>query len=423
MAQKKEFCINHPEKKTARKCYYCQAPICIDCRKTYFHHFFCSERHAYLWKAREIFRTIKPSRDMIWLLGIIILSNIIMYQFLKPDQSSSIKKSAVAMHDTAQSNMYALDTLRHFSQKEMTVSVAALPGQAVILQNNGIAVDTRVGGRDKVIFSDIRLHNGLNHLAVWVVNDKGQSTLADSFSVTLSNRRSRILARPVYSVAKRKGLVALTFDGGSSDRGTRHILDILRRAGLHCTMFLTGRFVEHFPHLVEQILSDGHEIGNHTYTHPHLTNLEKDGSNHKRAYVNSRYMYRQLNGTDSIFFKRFNQHMKPYWRAPFGEINPEILKWAADLGFRHIGWSAHCDSWDWVADTTSKLYRSPQEIEAHFLEVEAEKGLSGKIILMHLGSERKKDFPYETLTDLIQRLQKRGYRFVKISALLQPVTI
>jgi peptidoglycan/xylan/chitin deacetylase (PgdA/CDA1 family) len=108
----------------------------------------------------------------------------------------------------------------------------------------------------------------------------------------------------------------------------------------------------------------------------------------------------------------------PYWRAPFGEINKEILFWAAELGYRHIGWSSRCDSWDWVEDTTSNLYRSSLEIKKHFLQLEEKKGLKGKIILMHLASERLSDFPYENLPGLIDELRGRGYSFLKISQLL-----
>ena len=269
-------------------------------------------------------------------------------------------------------------------------------------------------------FDDVSLYDGRNAFVAWALKPGGASELIDSFTVTLHSARLKYLSRPLYSVLNRPKQLALTFDGGSSDRGTLEILDILKTAKVRCTMFLTGRFINNFPHLVERILADGHEIGNHTYNHPHLTNLEKDGGNALRDYVDRAYMYRQLRGTDSIFYSRFQQHMKPYWRAPFGEINTQIVRWAAALGFRHVGWTAHCDSWDWVADTTSKLYRSPVDIEAHFLSLDDERGLSGKIILMHLGSERKKDYPYEALADLIQRLRKRGYRFVKISELLQP---
>ena len=72
-----------------------------------------------------------------------------------------------------------------------------------------------------------------------------------------------------------------------------------------------------------------------------------------------------------------------------------------------------------MEDKSSKLYRTAAQIEDHFLQMENKDGLQGKIILMHLGSERKDDYPYLILDDLISSLKARGYSFKKISALLK----
>lgn len=347
-----------------------------------------------------------------------------MYSLFAPvSNQNDENRVTVKPAEGAVAEKITLDTLRHFSKKRMTLSITTASGRAVVLQKNGVAIASKISTGKQMVLSDVNLYNGRNVLALWTIKANGSIELVDSFTVVLQSVRTKILSRPVYSVGHRSGMLALTFDGGSSNKGTEQILDILKKEKLRCTMFLTGRFVQHFPHLVDRILADGHEIANHSYNHPHLTNLEIDGSNTLRPYVDRAYIHRQLVTTDSIFFKGFGQHMKPYWRAPFGEINPQILRWAAELGFRHIGWSAQCDSWDWVADTTSKLYRSPAEIEVHFLAVESEKGLSGKIILMHLSSKRSLGFPYESLAAMIHDLRNRGYRFVKISELLQPQSL
>ena len=138
-----------------------------------------------------------------------------------------------------------------------------------------------------------------------------------------------------------------------------------------------------------------------------------------REKVSRGYFQQQLNVTDSLFYNLFKKRLKPYWRAPYGEINREILFWAAELGYRHIGWSYQCDSRDWVADKNSELYRTAEQIKKHFLDIEKKSGLNGKIILMHLGSERDDDFPYLTLSDLIKELKRRGYTFMQVSQLLK----
>jgi len=65
--------------------------------------------------------------------------------------------------------------------------------------------------------------------------------------------------------------IVLSFDAGSTDRGAAEILDALRGRGIRTTVFLTGQFIRRYPELARQIASDGHEVGNHTFDHPHLT--------------------------------------------------------------------------------------------------------------------------------------------------------
>jgi len=263
------------------------------------------------------------------------------------------------------------------------------------------------------------LQKGNNRFVIWGVSPNGHSVLVDSFSLNYSAPRLDYLMQPVYHVKTQDKKVALTFDGGSSNKGTQEILDILYQEKIQSTMFLTGRFIENFPDMVNQIVDAGHEIGNHSLTHPHFTNIEINGKNSTRSKVNQKYFFEQLNKTDSIYYALKGSHMAPYWRAPFGEINRELLLWAAESGYRHIGWSYKCDSWDWVEDKTSELYRSSEQIKQHFLNLEEERGLNGKIVLMHLGSERKDDFPYENLASLIDELRNRGYEFLKVSEILR----
>jgi len=65
--------------------------------------------------------------------------------------------------------------------------------------------------------------------------------------------------------------VALTFDGGSAAGESGRILDVLEQRGVTATFFLTGVYIRNNPHLVRRIATAGHEVGNHTLTHPHLT--------------------------------------------------------------------------------------------------------------------------------------------------------
>lgn len=423
MALTKQACKNHPNKFTAKRCYYCKDHICVACQQNRFRHIFCSLKCAAKWRVKSWLTAISlPPGTIIWVL-LLILSHTILYFSLTQKMAINIEKPDVAVLDTIQTLStvpapFGLDSSRQKIKGLFKIELETEEGIPLIIKQNGRFITSRISTEKMTRFENLNLKNGINSFEIYSLNAHGKSRLLDAFELNYKAPRLDYLMRPVTRVITKNKKIALTFDGGSSNKGTAQILNILKNEGLKLTLFLTGEFVKNYPDLVQKALADGHEIGNHTRTHPHLTNLEIDGSNKTRSKVTEAYFNKQLQTTDSLFKALTDQKMIPYWRAPYGEINKEILLWAGQLGYRHIGWSYRCDSWDWVADTTSQLYRSAEDIKAHFLNMEKKSGLNGKIILMHLGSERKQDFPYETLQALITELKAKKYTFVKISELL-----
>ena len=214
--------------------------------------------------------------------------------------------------------------------------------------------------------------------------------------------------------------IALTFDAGSDDSNTLEILQILADHQLTCTLFLTGKFIEQHPDLVRRMMEEGHEIGNHTYDHPHLTTYEQNYQHQLLPDISREFIHRQLLETDSVFYSFTGEHLQPYWRAPFGEYNDQLLTWAAEAGFLHISWTGSFDTHDWVTDENSSLFKTPNEIYDSIMTMEQEQnfGLNGVIMLMHLGSHRRENHVYEVLPRLIQSVREKGYVLAKISDLL-----
>src|SRR3990170_4037126 len=93
--------------------------------------------------------------------------------------------------------------------------------------------------------------------------------------------------------------------------------------------------IERYPELVKKMAEDGHEIGNHTMTHPHLTTFEKNLKQQTLPGVDREFIIRQLKETAKIFRELTGKDMIPYWRAPYGEQNAEIRQWAYKAGFTH----------------------------------------------------------------------------------------
>jgi len=221
--------------------------------------------------------------------------------------------------------------------------------------------------------------------------------------------------------------VALTFDGGDESNATGAILDALRSRGVHATMFLTGRYIRRHPDLVRRMLAEGHEVGNHTNTHPHLTSYARDGRHATLPDVTREFLQAQLRAAEESFREVAGRPLAAFWRAPYGEHNGEIRAWAAEAGYRHVGWTRDAagredlDSRDWVADPTSRIYRSSREIRDRILGFGqgSGHGLNGGIVLMHLGTERRSDPAHVRLPEILDGLAARGYRLVTISELLR----
>ncbi len=211
--------------------------------------------------------------------------------------------------------------------------------------------------------------------------------------------------------------VLVSFDGGSSDAGASTILDALSARGIRTTIFLTGEFIRRYPALVRRIAAEGHEVGNHTDTHPHLTTYASDGRQATRLGVDRAFLTGQLARTAALYREATGRTMAPLWRAPFGEHNTEIRRWAAEAGYWHVGWTGGrdgLDGLDWVSDPRSRAYQSSDRLLGRLVR-HAE---NGGIVLLHLGSDR--DEPVSTkIGALFDGLTARGFAYARASEFLQ----
>jgi peptidoglycan/xylan/chitin deacetylase (PgdA/CDA1 family) len=185
--------------------------------------------------------------------------------------------------------------------------------------------------------------------------------------------------------------IALTFDAGVSSESTSQILDTLKDKGIKATFFLTGKWVEDNPELAKTIASQGNTFGNHTYSHPDLTQ-EKE--------ADIRY---QLSSTEGLIKSATGMSTKPIFRPPYGARDARVLRIAADEGYRSIYWTV--DSLDWKTDM------KPEQVKNRVLA-----GLgNGAIVLMHCGSPQTA----QILPELIEDIKSRGYTIVDIAGLFE----
>jgi peptidoglycan/xylan/chitin deacetylase (PgdA/CDA1 family) len=188
--------------------------------------------------------------------------------------------------------------------------------------------------------------------------------------------------------------IALTFDAGSSIAPLPSILETLRQKDVRCTFFLTGIALRQAggPELLKQLVADGHELANHSDTHPDFRELTDEEIAQELAAVEE--MAVEITGTST----------KPYFRPPFGGRDDRVWRVVRENGYVTIYWTYHV--WDWVEDrTTEKVYNYA-----------IEGACNGAIVVMHVGAQETAD----ALPAIIDELRARGYRLVTLSQLLSP---
>ncbi|MGQ9580736.1 MAG: polysaccharide deacetylase family protein [Armatimonadota bacterium] len=212
-----------------------------------------------------------------------------------------------------------------------------------------------------------------------------------------ASSKSTITSRPVpltgveIAHTNTPKMVALTFDAGASGKPTLDILNTLKDAGLSVTFFLTGQWCEHHTDLVRKIVEDGHEIANHSYSHPDLRKLD------------NRTVQEEITRTEQVVQRITGHPCAPYFRPPYGSRDQRIISLASQLGYTCIYWSV--DSWD-----AFKKGITVEEVKERVLT----KTKGGDIVLMHCGSWATA----KALPDIISTLESRGYKIVRVSELL-----
>jgi len=187
--------------------------------------------------------------------------------------------------------------------------------------------------------------------------------------------------------------VALAFEAGGDPAGCARTLAVLREAGAAATIFLDGRWAEANPDLVKIMAADGHELGNHAYSHPDLTRLDDDE------------IARELSRTEEVALRLTGRSTKPWFRPPFQRFDDRVRRIAARGGFR-------CLSRD-ALDGGS--YPGPSTPEA-ILRRSVEQIAGGAVLTYHLHNLDTA----RVLPDIIAHLRSAGVRPVTVSQLPVP---
>lgn len=454
-SKKITYCENHPNVVSSDTCAVCGKPICFNCRKRAYDRSFCSEscKRKYVFSrlgdrlpgfivTPYIFIYERLSRLRKGFLPaaaeILILAGLLfcMIQLVRIDKQvgamdSEIKTLRVrtAVADTTRLPPASLiEPVRGgtVTSSQIDITGRAEPNWIIALSVNDALEQVQLPKKGRFAFERIRLKRGENRVEVRAIHPDGQVHVLQTVALDYGAPHLNFLVQDFRRGSLEKKEVAFTFDGGSMDNAAEPILAALEDAGVRATFFLTGAFIKNYPKTVKRIADAGHSVGNHTWSHPHLTSFAENRKHQTLPGVTEEKLRGELHKTASLYKVVTGKDMAPLWRAPYGEYNSEILQWAAKAGYKHVawttgrGWAETGDTMDWVADKNSAAYHSSDEIVQKVMDFtrNGKAGANGTILLMHLGTNRTEDFPHERLSEMIQGFQEKGYALVTIPDML-----
>lgn len=195
---------------------------------------------------------------------------------------------------------------------------------------------------------------------------------------------------PIYSVATDEKKISISFDAAWGAEDFPKIMEILDKHHVKTTFFMTGDWVEKYPECVKTLVEKGHDLGNHSASHPDMTKLSKEAQKEQILKVHN--AVKELTGYEMELF-----------RPPYGAYNNEVIRTCYENGYFPIQWDV--DSLDW------KDLSAPEIIN----KVCNHKALdNGSIILCHNGAKHTA----EALDEMLTNLKNQGYEIVPISQLI-----
>ncbi len=193
---------------------------------------------------------------------------------------------------------------------------------------------------------------------------------------------------PVYSVEREDRVISVSFDASWGGDKTLRILDILDEYDARATFYLVGIWVDKYPELVQAIHERGHEIGNHSDSHPHMTQLSDTR------------MRQELQGmSDKV--EAITGQRPTLFRPPYGDYNNQVITVAREEGYEAVQWSV--DSLDWKNRGVDDLIkRATSNVQP------------GDIILFHNDSQ----YIVDALPTILKTYREQGFTMIPCSEIL-----
>lgn len=202
-------------------------------------------------------------------------------------------------------------------------------------------------------------------------------------------------ANIVRNGSREQKYIALTFDDGPHPQYTTEILDLLKKHNIKATFFVLGQLAEEYPEIIKRQAAEGHEVGNHTYSHFDITKLSKGEL--EEEFNKTQDIISSLTGIESKVF-----------RPPYGLYNENVVKIINEQQSNIILWTYDQDSRDWSNPGVDKIVTTTvSNIK------------NGDILLFHDYVYHETSNTVSALETIIPELINKGYNFVTVSTLME----
>lgn len=189
-------------------------------------------------------------------------------------------------------------------------------------------------------------------------------------------------------------ILYLTFDAGYENGNTPAILEALKKHQAPAVFFTVGNFIKDNPDLIKRMITEGHIVGNHTMTHPDMSQISSMESFQK-----------ELEGVEELYTSVTGEPMTKFYRPPRGVYSTENLSMAKELGYSTFFWSlAYVD---WIQEQQPSKEEAFQKLIPRIHP--------GAIVLLHNTSSTNAAI----LDELLTRWEEMGYQFHSIKELTE----
>lgn len=194
-----------------------------------------------------------------------------------------------------------------------------------------------------------------------------------------------------YAENTKEKVLYLTFDCGFENGNTPAILEALKKHNAKATFFVVGNYLSTSPDLVKRMLEEGHNVGNHSYHHPDMSQMGKDE------------FAKELGELEQLYEQTTGKPMVKYYRPPQGKYSENNLKIAKELGYKTFFWSLAYVDWKQDSQPTHEEAFDKLLKRVH----------PGAIVLLHNTSKTNG----EILDELLTKWEGMGYTFKSLDEL------